>query len=66
MNISALYQSVLVLFEEIIANDHKTLSKIVATFEADAKRQQYLLQEILLSLWQALAPKRTTLTNRSI
>lgn len=66
MNISALYQSVLVLFEEIIANDHKTLAKIVATFEADAKRQQYLLQEILLSLWQALAPKRTTLTNRSI
>jgi|GEM_PF-7077525 len=41
-------------FEEIIARYHKTLSKIAATFEADAKLQQDLLQEILLSVKQAL------------
>lgn len=41
-------------FEEIVARYHKTLLKIVATYEADAKLQQDLLQEILLSLWQAL------------
>jgi hypothetical protein len=41
-------------FEELVVRYHKTLSKIAATFEADAKLQQDLLQEILLSLWQAL------------
>jgi len=42
-----------VSFEELVVRYHKTLSKIAATFEADAKLQQDLLQEILLSLWQA-------------
>jgi RNA polymerase sigma-70 factor (ECF subfamily) len=41
-------------FEELVGRYHRTLSKIAATFEADAKLQQDLLQEILLSLWQAL------------
>lgn len=41
-------------FEETIAQHHKMLEKIAATFEADPKLQQDLLQEILLSVWQAL------------
>lgn len=41
-------------FEALVAKYHKTILKIAATFEADTKLQQDLLQEILLSLWQAL------------
>jgi RNA polymerase sigma factor (sigma-70 family) len=42
-------------FDAVLATYRSTFFKITSTFEADPDLQQDLLQEILLSVWQAMA-----------